>query len=199
MNDDSPIVLPCEKGMINMSENRIDKTEGPESCKFFDSCSASLCPLDPRVKEMLWCPEENEPDSICKNREFAGLQFIRTQKRIARSTRNKRHRRDDYFSYDMLNRNIVVRSGIEGIPEPPDTIKDYEKWYSDKERKWTESHPEKKQLSESEIEKRRSRMIEIRKARSVIHFPEIADSKGVVSSLNPDGSGKSMSEGGIEK
>jgi len=52
----------------------------------------------------------------------------------------------------MPNHNIVVRSGIEGIPDPPDSIRDYEKWYSDKERKWIESHPEKKQLSGEEIE-----------------------------------------------
>ena len=182
-----------------MSENRIDKTEGPESCKFFDSCSASLCPLDPRVKEMRWCPEENEPESICKYRKFAGLQFVRTQKRIARSTRNKKHERDDYFSYEMLNQNIVVRSGIEGIPEPPDTIKDYEKWYSDKERKWIDFHPEKKQLSDIEIEKRRSRMKEVRKARSTIQNSEIPDSKGMVSGLNLNNSEKSIDGGGNDE
>ena len=178
-----------------MNENEIDKKEGPESCKFFDSCSANLCPLDFRVKEMLWCPEENDSDGICKNREFAGLQFIRTQKRIARATRNKRRGRDDYFSYDMLNRNIVVRSGIWGIPDPPDTIKNPMKWYSDKERKWIGSHPEKKQLSDIEIEKRRSRMIEIRKARSIIQNSEMTNLKGVVSGLNLNNPEKSMDEG----
>ena len=178
-----------------MSENEIDKKEGPESCKFFDSCSASLCPLDPRLKEMLWCPEENDSDGICKNREFAGLQFIRTQKRIARATRNKRRERDDYFSYDMLNRNIVVKSGIWGIPDPPDTIKNPMRWYSDKERKWILNHPEKKQLSDIEIEKRRSRMIEVRKARSIIQNSEMTNFKGVVSGLNSNNPEKSIDEG----
>ena len=178
-----------------MSENGMEKINGPESCKFFDSCSASLCPLDPRVKEMQWCPEENDTDGICKNREFAGLRFVRTQKRIARAIRNKRRERDDYFSYEMLNRNIVVRSGIEGIPDPPDTIKNPMRWYSDKEKKWTDSHPEKKQLSDIEIEKRRSRMIEIRKARSIIQNSEMTNFKGVVSGLNLNNPEKSIDEG----
>ena len=182
-----------------MSENGMEKINGPESCKFFDSCSTSLCPLDPRVKEMQWCPEENDTDGICKNREFAGLQFIRTQKRIARATRNKRREREDYFSFEMLNRNIVVRSGIEGIPDPPDTIKDPEKWYSDKESKWTLNHPEKKQLSDIEIEKRRSRMKEVRKARSTIQNSELMDLKGVVSSLSPQSPLKSIDNGGNEE
>ena len=179
-----------------MSEN---KTTGPESCKFFESCSANLCPLDPRLKEMLWCPEENELDSICKNREFSGLQFTRTQKRIARSTRNRRREREDYFFFEMLNRNIVVRSGIEGIPDPPDSIRDYEKWYSAKERKWILNHPEKKQLSGEEIERRRLRMKSIRKMSSVIHFPEMTDSKGVVSSLSPQSPLKTADNGGNEE
>ena len=179
-----------------MNENEMI---GPESCKFFDSCSANLCPLDPRLKELLWCPEESELDDVCKNREFAGLQFKRTQKRIARTTRNKRRGRDDIFSFNMLNRNIVMRSDIEGIPEPPDTIRDIEKWYSDKERKWILNHPEKKQLSSEEIERRRLRMKSIRKTSSAIHFQEMIDSKGVVSSLSPQSPLKSMDNGGNEE
>ena len=182
-----------------MSENGMEKINGPESCKFFDSCSASLCPLDLRVKEMQWCPEENDTDGICKNRKFAGLQFVRTQRRIAKATRNKRRERDDYFSYEMLNRNIVVKSGIWGIPDPPDTIKGPEKWYSDKERKWIDSHHEKKQLSNIEIEKRRSRMKEVRKARSTIQNSELMDLKGVVSSLSPQSPLKSIDNGGNEE
>ena len=170
-----------------MSENRMEKINGPESCKFFDSCSANLCPLDPRLKEMLRCPEENELDSICKNREFAGLQFIRTQKRMASATRNKKHERNDYFSFEMLNRNIVVRSGIEGIPEPPDSIRDYEKWYSDKGRKWIESHPE---ISRERREAMRALGLKsiklIQKPLSHPSISEIADSKGVIGSSGYD-------------
>ena len=179
-----------------MNEN---KMTGPESCKLFVSCSANLCPLDPKIKEKLWCPEENELGDICRNREFAGLQFIRTQKKIARATRNKRRERDDYFSFEMLNRNIVVRSGIEGIPDPPDSIKNHEKWYAEKERKSIESHPEKRPLSGEEIERRRLRMKSIRKTSSAIHFPEMTDSKGVINSPSLQYPLKSMDNGGNDE
>ncbi|MEM0159911.1 MAG: hypothetical protein QW393_04110 [Candidatus Micrarchaeaceae archaeon] len=135
--------------------NNIEKKRGPEDCKFFNSCSASLCPLDSKIREKIWLPEES--DEICRNKEFAGLQFIKTQKKVARIVKKRNEKRDDYFSYEMLNRNIVVKSGIRGIPEPPNT-KAPMKWYQDKERKWLFEHPVKKQLSLEEIERRRQRM-----------------------------------------
>ena len=92
-----------------------------------------------------------------------------------------------------------MRSDIEGIPEPPDTIRDIEKWYSDKERKWILNHPEKKQLSGEEIERRRLPMKSIRKTSSAIHFKEMMDSKGVVSSLSPQSPLKSIDNGGNEE
>ncbi|MEM0135157.1 MAG: hypothetical protein QXU18_08035 [Thermoplasmatales archaeon] len=136
--------------------NNIEKKKGPENCKFYDSCSASLCPLDFQMSKKVWLPEES--DEICKNREFAGLQFIKTQKKVARAVKKRNEDRDDYFSFAMLDRDITVRSGIRGIPEPPDTVKDSMKWYLDKERKWLLEHPVKKQLSLEEIERRRQRM-----------------------------------------
>ncbi|MEM0135770.1 MAG: hypothetical protein QXU18_11215 [Thermoplasmatales archaeon] len=139
--------------------SNIEKKRGPEDCKFFDSCSVSLCPLDSGMKEKIWLPDESDKDEICKNREFAGLQFIKTQRKIVRAIRKKDDEdRDDYFSFAMLDRDVVIRSGIRGIPEPPDTVKDPMKWYLDKERKWLLEHPVKKQLSLEEIERRRQRM-----------------------------------------
>ena len=84
---------------------------------------------------MLRCPEENELGNICRNREFAGLQFIKTQKKIAKAIRKKDRDRDEYFSYQMLNRSLTVKSGIHGMPEPPKTVKDSAKWYAAKEKK----------------------------------------------------------------
>ncbi|MEM3490175.1 MAG: hypothetical protein QXO75_11055 [Nitrososphaerota archaeon] len=93
-----------------------------------------------------------------QNREFAGLQFIKTQKKIARAVTKRKEKIDDYFTYDMLNRDIVIKSGSRGIPEPPDTVKDSVMWYLNKERNCILKHPEKKQLSFEEIEKRCLRM-----------------------------------------
>ncbi len=177
----------------------------PSECKFYGSCSASLCPLDPELKNKAWCPEENEIDEICRNREFAGLQFIflRTQKKIARATRNKRRGRNDIFSYNMLNRNIVVRSGIEGIPEPPDTIRDIEKWYSDKERKWVEEHHEISQYRSDNLRQRGKSLAEsrrsIQKIASDNPISELMDSKGVITRLNPQSPQESIDSGGNEE
>ena len=118
------------------------ETRSPKDCKYFGSCSANSCPLDLRLKEMLWCPEENELEDICRSPEFKGLQFIRTLKKVGRVVRKKAQDRDDYFSFGMLNRNMTVRSGVWGIPEPPDSIKDSEKWHKAREGKWIVTHPE---------------------------------------------------------
>ncbi|MEM4091071.1 MAG: hypothetical protein QXQ46_10115 [Thermoplasmatales archaeon] len=136
--------------------NNIEKKR-PEDCKLYSGCSSALCPLDPGLKEMIWCPEENGPGDICRNPEFRDMQFVKTQRKIAKAVKKRNEERDDYFTYDMLNRDIVIKSGIRGISEPSNT-KDPMKWYLDKERKWLLEHPVKKQLSLEEIERRRQRM-----------------------------------------
>ncbi|MEM3192364.1 MAG: hypothetical protein QW292_09785 [Candidatus Parvarchaeota archaeon] len=142
--------------------SNIEKKRGPEDCKFFNSCSANLCPLDSGMKEMIWCPEENQPGDICRNPEFRNMRFIRTQRKIAKAVKKRSENRNDFFTFAMLDRDITIKSGIRGIFEPSDTVKDPMKWYQDKERKWILKHPEKKQLSLEELEKRRQRMKSIR-------------------------------------
>ncbi|MEM4090308.1 MAG: hypothetical protein QXQ46_06110 [Thermoplasmatales archaeon] len=136
----------------------IEKKRGPEDCKFFNSCSANLCPLDSRIREKIWLPEESDRDEICRNKEFAGLQFMKTQRKIAKAVKKRSENRNDFFTFAMLDRNITIKSGIRGIFEPSDTVKDLMKWYQDKERMWLFKHPVKKQLSLEEIERRRQRM-----------------------------------------
>jgi len=129
----------------------------PKDCKFFHSCSASLCPLDPDVSTKIWLPEECDSEEICRNPEFADLQFVITQKKIRRALRNRKQERDDYFTYKMLNRNSIVRPGIRGIPsDPPENVKDSMAWYAKKEKAWLTRHPEMK-LSHDDIEKLTSR------------------------------------------
>jgi len=138
-----------------MSETSAPKT--PQDCKYFHTCSASPCPLDPDVSTKIWLPEENDTEEICRNPEFAGLQFIITQKKIRRALRNRTGTRDDYFTFKMLNRNIIVRPGIRGTSSnPPENVKDSIAWYSRKEKAWFAKHPERK-LSKDDIEKLTSR------------------------------------------
>jgi hypothetical protein len=171
----------------------------PKDCKFYQDCSSNLCPLDPEMKSKVWCPEENSYDEICRNSEFAGLQFVRTQKKIARKVRTHKGERDDYFTFEMLNRNIMVKSSIRGVPnDSPDTMKDSFKWHSEKENLWLLRHHEisLKRLNELKLkgkllsEKKKS----IQKVPSDNTFSGMATSKGVITSLNPETSQKELSE-----
>ncbi|MEM3859516.1 MAG: hypothetical protein QXV17_13915 [Candidatus Micrarchaeaceae archaeon] len=171
----------------------------PEACKFFNGCSASLCPLDSRVSEKIWLPEESDKDEICRNKEFAGLQFIKTQKKVARAIK-RRNERDDYFSYEMVNRNIVVKSGIRGILEPPDTVKDPMKWYQDKERKWILIHPEiSKQRIEDMKERGRKSIGFIQKHIPHPSISEMIDLKGDTTRQSHETSKKSVQNGRMER
>jgi len=139
------------------SSSETSTTRAPKDCPFFHSCSASLCPLDSEVLTRIWLPEEGNSDEVCRNPEFAGLQFIITQKKIRRALRNRTGTRDDYFTFKMLNQNIIVRPGIRGTSSnPPENVKDSIAWYSRKEKVWLAKHPERK-LSKDDIEKLTSR------------------------------------------
>jgi len=141
-------------------------SRSPKDCRFFHTCSASLCPLDPGILTRIWLPEENDTYEICRNPEFAGLQFVITQKKIKKALRKRTAERDDYFTYDMLNRDITVKSGIRGAPsDPPDSTKNAMNWYEKKERMWLIEHPQKKRLSIKEVQRRRSNMKALREGR----------------------------------
>jgi len=134
-------------------------TRTPKDCPYYDNCSANLCPLDSIVSNRIWLPEENDTYEICRNSEFADLQFIITQKKIRKALRKRTGERDDYFTYDMLNRDITVKSGIRGIPsDPPDNVKDSTAWYERREKLWLANHPERKKLSMEEIQRRKVNM-----------------------------------------
>ena len=146
------------------SETSISRT--PQDCKYFHTCSASLCLLDPDVSTKIWLPEENDTEEICRNPEFAGLQFIKTQRKIVKTLRKRSGERDDYFTYHMLDRDITVKSGIRGAPsDPPDSTKNAMAWYEKKEKLWLAQHPQKKRLSTEEVQRRRSNMKTLREGR----------------------------------
>ncbi len=157
----------------------------PENCKFFANCSASMCPLDPAFKNKVWLSGETETEEICRNPDFSKMQFIITQRKIKKALKKSNRERDDYFTYEMLDRDIIVKSGIRGIPlDPPDTVKNSEKWYNSKQRKWIINHPIKKQISGEEIKRRADHMRMIRKTYSFIGFRETLESKGVINPSN---------------
>jgi hypothetical protein len=141
-------------------------TRTPKDCKYFHTCSASLCPLDPDVSTKIWLPEENDIEEVCRSSEFVGLQFIKTQRKIVKALRKRPGERDDYFTYSMLDRDITVKLSIRGAPsDPPDNVRDPRAWYERREKLWLARHPERKKLSMEEVQRRRANMKTLREGR----------------------------------
>ena len=106
--------------------------------KRFDTCSAPLCPLDEKsLKYGIWYPDEE----ICSLRAFGNLPWIKTQKKIVKVGA----RVDRYFNLKMLERNCIIKKGIEGLD--PDHEEEHQL------RKWIKAHPEKRKLTEEEKER----------------------------------------------
>jgi hypothetical protein len=76
-----------------------------EECTSHLGCSASMCPLDPPLKEVCWYPEEK----ICR-RNFPP-DWVKIQKKIKKKTRSL----NTYYTFEMLNRNCIVKGGMVGL------------------------------------------------------------------------------------
>ncbi|PMP83843.1 MAG: hypothetical protein C0175_01085 [Caldisericum exile] len=95
------------------------------NCPYFEKCDAPICPMDPSKERAVWYPDEE----ICRNREFGDLDLIISQKKIARL--NRRHEVQGIFTYNMLNRPLIIRKGISGLSEDQDldeTAKSEKTW-----------------------------------------------------------------------
>jgi len=119
-----------------------------EKCPYFDSCNALICPLDESKEKAIWYSDE----AICKNRDFSDIEYIKTQKKIAKV--NKTHSVKGYFTLKMLDQKIIVRSGIQGINE------DTHIYSSILEENWLKRH---KPISKEGLEKMRVNMKKVRK------------------------------------
>jgi len=120
-------------------------------CPYFDFCNAPICPLDEDKEKAIWYSHE----AICKNPEYSGLEFIITQKKIAKV--NKTHSVKGYFTLKMLNQKIIVRSGIQGVNQDIPIESSFII-----EENWSRKH---KPISKEGLEKRR---VNMKKARGVI-------------------------------
>lgn len=102
-------------------------------CRHFDYCSASLCPLDSEpLKTGIWYPDEE----ICRLKSVPN--WVKIQKKITKKTKDK----NTYYTYEMLNRNCKVGTGMTGLnPDKPEELQLIA---------WLEKHPQKKALSEKQ-------------------------------------------------
>lgn len=123
--------------------NKIDKFR-PNQCRHFDSCGASLCPLDTeRLKIEIWYPDEE----ICRLKTVPN--WVKIQRKISKRTKDN----NKYYTYKMLNRNCKVGKGMTGLnPDKPE-----EPQLED----WLKKHPPKKAPSE----KQKKTLVEARKKR----------------------------------
>jgi len=121
----------------------MEKTKS-DQCRYFDYCSATLCPLDPEyLKIGIWYPDEE----ICRLKTVPN--WVKIQKKISKRTKDN----NKYYTYKMLNQNCKICRGILGLnpdkPEEPQL----------EEEDWLKKHPPKKAFSE----KRKKILVEARK------------------------------------
>ncbi len=121
--------------------------QGNEECIYWKrGCNNQICPM---MKDHgIWYSDED----LCSNPDYKDNIVVINQKKL------KKKNAPGYFTYNMLNRNFIIKKGIEGIdPDVPDSIdskgqKYVDKLYKDREESWFNSHPE---ISDKEIEKNR--------------------------------------------
>ena len=131
--------------------NKVDKFRSNQ-CRHFDSCSATLCPLEPEhLKDRIWYPDEE----ICRLKTVPN--WVKIQKKIVKKTKDK----NTYYTYEMLNRNCKVGTGMTGLnPDRPEELQLIA---------WLNKHPQKKAISE----KQKKILVEARKKSPITRLKEI--------------------------
>ena len=109
-----------------------------EACPLYDRCNAPLCPMDPSIGLRIWYSDED----VCTRTMYKDNQAVITQKKIAKKGA------EGYFTYGMLNRDIIVKKGIQGVdPEMPTPAERrgqslIDGIYQEREEAWKKAHPE---------------------------------------------------------
>lgn len=121
-------------------------------CRHSDYCSAPLCLLDlEHLKIGCWYPDEE----ICRLKAVPN--WIKIQKKITKKTKDK----NTYYTYEMLNRNCKVGTGMTGLnPDKPEELQLIA---------WLKKHPQKKAISE----KQKKILVEARKKSPTARLKEM--------------------------
>jgi hypothetical protein len=98
-------------------------------CKYFDGCSAPLCPRDEGAKNCTWFPDED----ICRLADVP--EWVKRQRKVSRKAALGNSPRG-YFTLAMLEQDCHISRGIKGI-DPDGT--DQERTAD--EAAWFKSHP----------------------------------------------------------
>jgi hypothetical protein len=94
-------------------------------CKYFDGCSAPLCPRDEGMADRTWFPDED----ICRLADVPD--WVKRQRKVSR-----RAAMGGYFTVAMLKQDCRISKGMKGI-DPDGTDKERAAW----EVAWFKAHP----------------------------------------------------------
>ena len=115
-----------------------------QPCKYFDDCSAPMCPRDTGASKTAWFANE----AICRLHDVP--EWVKRQRKIAKANADKKA---GCFTLSMLERRCIIGKKITGI-DPDGTDAERE----EAERNWLEKHPLVKPKSNEEREKLAARM-----------------------------------------
>ena len=113
-------------------------------CKYFDDCSAPMCPQDSGVAKTAWFANE----SVCRLHDVP--EWVKRQRKIVKTGVTETA---GCFTLPMLERRCVIGKKISGID--PDMTEAERK---EAENNWLEKHPPIKPKSGEEREKMAARM-----------------------------------------
>jgi hypothetical protein len=94
-------------------------------CRYFDGCSAPLCPRDEGVAERTWFPDED----ICRLADVPD--WVKRQRKVSRKAAM-----GGYFTLAMLKQDCRIVQGMKGI-DPNGTDRERER----DEAAWFVTHP----------------------------------------------------------
>jgi hypothetical protein len=94
-------------------------------CKYFDGCSAPLCPKDEGAADRTWFPDED----ICRLADVP--EWVKRQRKVSRKAVL-----GGYFTLAMLKHDCQIRKGMKGI-DPDGTDKER----AADEAAWFNAHP----------------------------------------------------------
>jgi hypothetical protein len=98
-------------------------------CKYFDGCSAPLCPKDEGVADRTWFADED----ICRLADVP--EWVKRQRKVSRKAA-RGIAPSGYFTLAMLKHDCQIRKGMKGI-DPDGTDKER----AADEAAWFKVHP----------------------------------------------------------
>jgi hypothetical protein len=114
------------------------------NCKYFDGCSAPMCPRDAEASKTIWFADE----PVCRSHDVP--EWVKRQRKIVKTGADETA---GCFTLFMLERRCVIGKKISGIdPDGTDTERE------GAERNWLKKHPPIKPKSGEEREKLAARM-----------------------------------------